>query len=238
MTNVTGNFSEDMRKYVVTVPPLPTTVEGVEITLPAVVFEFDTGSSVTPADVASALQKYVDMRSPASTTYANHLCLWLRRNILFQEGITLAFERALKTASGSPSLGSHVASVTGSSRSYELNNELRLEWARHCITALLNLSSPRNKEMNEKHNYRLLRPVKFKDLQVGDELILKDSSPVSKSSVAYKANKFVVLRFSDGSENTCYAPRLEINYGLAPLCWVEGKPVYPSWPPLTKTVSM
>lgn len=60
MTNVTSNFSDDMRKYVVKVPPLLTTVEGVEITLPAVVFEFDTGSSTTPADVASALQKYVD----------------------------------------------------------------------------------------------------------------------------------------------------------------------------------
>ena len=81
--------------------------------------------------------------------------------------------------------------------------------------------------MNEKHNYKLLRPVKFKDLQVGDELILKDSLPVTKSSVAYKANKFVVLRFSDGSEGTCYVSRLEVDYGLAPLCWVEGKPVYP-----------
>lgn len=30
MINVTGSFSDDMRKYVVTVPPLLTTVEGVE----------------------------------------------------------------------------------------------------------------------------------------------------------------------------------------------------------------
>lgn len=81
--------------------------------------------------------------------------------------------------------------------------------------------------MNEKHDYSLLRPVKLKDLQVGDVLVLKDSSPVSKSSVAYKANKFVVLRFSDGTEGTCHVSRLEIDYGLAPLCWVEGKPVYP-----------
>ena len=81
--------------------------------------------------------------------------------------------------------------------------------------------------MNEKHNYKLLRPVKFKDVQVGDVLILKDGAPVSKSSVAYKADKFVVLRLSDGSEGTCYRTRLEIDYGLAPLCWVEGKPVYP-----------
>lgn len=86
--------------------------------------------------------------------------------------------------------------------------------------------------MNEKHDHKLLRPVKFKDLQVGDELILKDSSPVAKRYVTHKASKFVVLRFSDGSEGTCYAPRLEIDYGLAPLCWVEGRPVYPGAGPL------
>ena len=86
--------------------------------------------------------------------------------------------------------------------------------------------------MNEKHDYSLLRPVKLKDLQVGDVLVLKDSSPVSKSSVAYKANKFVVLRFSDGTEGTCHVSRLEIDYGLAPLCWVEDKPVYPGDGPL------
>jgi len=86
--------------------------------------------------------------------------------------------------------------------------------------------------MNEKHNCKLLRPVKFKDVQVGDVLVLKDSSPVSESSVAYKANKFVVLRFSDGSEGTCYQSRLEIDYALHPLCWVEGKPVYPGDGPL------
>lgn len=81
--------------------------------------------------------------------------------------------------------------------------------------------------MNEKHDHKLLRPVKFKDLQVGDVLILKDSSPDAKSSVTYKASKFVVLRSGDGSEGTCYVSRLEIDFGLAPLCWVEGKPVYP-----------
>lgn len=86
--------------------------------------------------------------------------------------------------------------------------------------------------MNEKHNYKLLRPVKFKDVQVGDVLVLKDSLPVSRSSVAYKADKFVVLRFSDGSEGTCYVSRLEIDYALDPLCWVEGKPVYPGDGPL------
>lgn len=80
--------------------------------------------------------------------------------------------------------------------------------------------------MNEKHNCKLLRPVKFKDVQVGDVLVLKDSSPTSKSSVTYKSKDFVVLRFSDGSEGTRHGSRLEIDYGLAPLCWVEGKPVY------------
>lgn len=232
MTDVTGNFSDDMRKYVVTVPPLPTTVAGVEITLPAVVFEFDTGSSTTPTDVASALQSYVGKCSPVPPDRSACLCSWLRNNVDLEEGITSAFERALVAASGSCFVNSHVASVTGLVFSYELNNELRLEWARHCITALLSTPSPRNKEMNEKHNHKLLRPVKFKDLQVGDVLILKDSSPVSKSSVTYKANKFVVLRFSDGSEGTCYQSRLEIDYGLAPLCWVEGKPVYPGDGPL------
>ena len=81
--------------------------------------------------------------------------------------------------------------------------------------------------MNEKHNCKLLRPVKFKDVQVGDVLVLKDSSLVSESSVTYKSKDFVVLRFSDGSEGTRHGSRLEIDYGLAPLCWVEGKPVYP-----------
>ena len=86
--------------------------------------------------------------------------------------------------------------------------------------------------MNEKHNYKLLRPVKFKDVQVGDVLILKNSSPTSKSSVTYKSKDFVVLRFSDGSEGTRHGSRLEIDYGLAPLCWVEGRPVYPGDGPL------
>lgn len=232
MTNVTGNFSDYMRKYVLKVPPLPTTVAGMEITLPAVVFEFDTGSSVTLADVASTLHVYVDMCSPPPSDRSACLCSWLRNNTDLGEGITSAFERALVAASGSCSVNSHVASVTGLNLSHKLVNELRLEWARHCITVLHSLSSPRNKEMNEKHNHWLLRPVKLKDLQVGDVLILKDSSPVSKSSVTYKANKFVVLRFSDGSEGTCYQSRLEIDYALAPLCWVEGKPVYPGDGPL------
>jgi hypothetical protein len=232
MTNVTGNFSDDMRKYVVTVPPLPTTVEGVEITLPAVVFEFGTGSSTTPADVASALQEYVDKCSPVYTDHAAYLCLWFRNTTNLEEGITSAFERALDNANGHNSLCDHIASVTDLNLSYKLVNELRLEWARHCITTLLSTPSPRNKEVNEKHNHKPLRPVKLKDLQVGDVLILKDSSPVAKSSVAYKANKFVVLRYSDGTEGTCYQSRLEIDYALAPLCWVEGKPVYPGDGPL------
>lgn len=232
MTNVTGNFSDDMRKYVVTVPPLLTTVEGVEITLPAVVFEFDTDRSTTPADVASALQEYVDKYSSIQADHATYLCQWLRSNTCLGKGITSAFERALENDNGHSSLGSHVVSVTDLNLSYKLVNELRLEWARHCITTLLSTPSPRNKEMNDKHNHRLLRPAKLKDLQIGDVLILKDSSPVSKSSVTYKTNKFVVLRYRDGSEGTYYQSRLEIDYALAPLCWVEGKPVYPGDGPL------
>lgn len=228
MISVTGNFSEDMKKYAVTVPPLSTTVLGVEITLPAVVFEFETGSRTTLASVAGALQSYVDNYSVASADHSTCLCAWLRRDPELGEGVTSAFERALETASGNSSLGGFVATVTlKSDHDPKTINELRVLWARHCITALLSPPSLRNKEMNEKHDHKLLRPVKFKDLQVGDVLILKDSSPDAKSSVTYKASKFVVLRSGDGSEGTCYVSRLEIDFGLAPLCWVEGKPVYP-----------
>lgn len=218
MTSVTGNFSEDMKKYAVTVPPLATTFEGVAITLPAVVFEFDTGNNITLASVASTLQSCVDKYSLAPADYTAYLCEWLRRNTELGEGITSAFERALETATGNCSLGGFVAMATlKSDPGHKLTNELRILWAEHCVTALHSLPSPRNKEMKEKHNHKLLRPVKFKDLQVDDELILKDSSPIAKCSVTYKTNKFVVLRSGDGSEGTCYAPRLEIDYWLGPL---------------------
>lgn len=232
MTNVTSNFSDDMRKYVVTVPPLPTTVEGVKITLPAVVFEFDTGSS-TPADVASALQEYVDKHNPASAICSNFLCSWLRINTDLDKGITSAFERALGNDNGHYSLGGFVATATlNSDPGHKLVNELRLEWARHCITALLSTPSPRNKEMNDKHDYSLLRPVKFDELSLDDKLMIKDSSLTAVCSVVYKGRNFVVVRCKDGSDTVCTRHALSRDFTLAPLCWVEGKPVYPGDGPL------
>lgn len=146
MNNLTGNFSDDMRKYVLKVPPLPTTVAGMEITLPAVVFEFDTGSRVTPAGVASELQSYIGKCSPASATHANCLCAWLRSNTDLDEGISSAFERALVTDNGHHSLGGFVVTAAlNSDPGHKLVNELRLAWARHCITELNKLPSLRNK---------------------------------------------------------------------------------------------
>lgn len=43
MNNLTGNFSEDMRKYIVTVPALYTTAAGARITLPPVTLVDLTG---------------------------------------------------------------------------------------------------------------------------------------------------------------------------------------------------
>ncbi len=234
MNNLTSNFSNDMSKYIVTVPALLTTVEGAEITLPAVVFEFDTSSNVTVATVVAALQQYVDEHKVPRYPYNEaYICTWLAEHADLGHELARAFEYALrKTGSRDLSLGYYLCNDQDMNLSRDARNNLRIVWVEHCITELHSLPSLRSKEMNEKHNYKLLRPVKFKDVQVGDELVLKDSSPVSKSSVAYKANKFVVLQCSDGSEGTCYQPKLEINYGLAPLCWVEGKPVYPGDGPL------
>ena len=86
--------------------------------------------------------------------------------------------------------------------------------------------------MNEKHDFSLLRPVKFKVLAVGDKLAVKDEFSLLQCSVIYKSRVLVVLRFKDDSESTSSKSKLEINYGLAPLCWVEGKPVYPGDGPL------
>ena len=231
MNNLTSNFSEDMSKYTVLVPALHTTAEGASINLPPVTFVFDTSSNVTVATVVAALQQYVDEHKVPRYPYNEaYICTWLARNTDLDGELTRAFEYALrKTGSLCRSLGYYLCNDQDMNLSRDAVNNLRIVWVEHCITELLML---KDKEMNEKHNYKLLRPVKFKDVQVGDELVLKDSSPVSKSSVAYKANKFVVLRFSDGSEGTCYQSRLEINYGLQPLCWVEGKPVYPGDGPL------
>lgn len=187
MINVTGNFSDDMRKYVVTVPPLLTTVAGVEITLPAVVFEFGTGSSTTLVDVASALQEYADMCSPVHTDRSACLCSWLRRNTNLEEGITSAFERALVAASCTHSVGGHVVYVTGLKLGYKLKNELRLEWARHCTTALLSTPSPRNKEMNDKHNYK-------PQLVIGDRLVpMPEREPLKQGQTYWFPN----LRFPE-----------------------------------------
>lgn len=229
MNNLTANFSEDMSKYIVTVPALHTTAAGARITLPPVTFVFDTSNHVTVANVVAALQQYVDEHKvPHYSADEAYICKWLAEHADLEYELNYAFEHALRSMHSScRSLGRYLSNDQGMNLSRDALNGLRLTWTKHCITELTELKDKEmTKEMNEKHNYKLLRPVKFKDLQVGDELILKDSLPVTKSSVAYKANKFVVLRFSDGSEGTYHGSRLEIDYGLAPLCWVEGKPVY------------
>ena len=230
MNNLTSNFSDDMSKYIVTVPALHTTAAGARITLPPVTFVFDTSNHVTVANVVAALQQYVDEHKvPHYSADEAYICKWLAEHADLEYELNYAFEHALRSMHSScRSLGRYLSNDQGMNLSRDALNGLRLTWTKHCITELTELKDKEmTKEMNEKHNYKLLRPVKFKDLQVGDELILKDSSPVSESSVAYKANKFVVLRFSDGSEGTCHGSRLEVDYGLAPLCWVECKPVYP-----------
>lgn len=78
-------------------------------------------------------------------------------------------------------------------------------------------------------NFNLLRPVVFAELKVGEVLCsLSGMNP----TVAYKAPLFVVLRFEDGSEGTRNESKLEENFRHQPLCWVEGKPVYPGDGPL------
>jgi len=225
MNNLTGNFSEDVSKYIVTVPALHATAAGASITLP-VTFVFDTSRASAMAEfTAAALQLYVDEHKVPRYPYNEaYICTWLERNTDLDGELAHAFEHALRrTSSLYRSLGYYLSDDQGMNLSRDAVNGLRLTWTKHCIAELLML---KDKEMNEKHNYKLLRPVKFKDVQVGDVLILKNSSPTSKSSVTYKSKDFVVLRFSDGSEGTRHGSRLEIDYGLAPLCWVEGKPVY------------
>lgn len=230
MNNLTSNFSEDMSKYTVTVPALRTTAAGASITLPPVTFVFDTSSNVTVTNVVDALQQYVDEHKVPRYPYNEaYVCTWLKRNADLDGELAHAFEHALRrTSSLCRSLGYYLSSDQGMNLSRDALNSLRLTWTKHCIAELLMLKDKEmTKEMNEKYNYKLLRPVKFKDVQVGDVLVLKGSSPVNKSSVAYKADKFVVLQYSDGTESTCYRSRLESDCELAPLCWVEDKPVYP-----------
>lgn len=165
-----------------------------------------------------------------------YLCKWLRNNTDLEEGVTSAFERALVADSRNTSLDGFVATTPNLDldlgRDYKLFNKLRLEWARHCITALLSTPSPRNKEMNDKHDYSLLRPVKFDELSLDDKLMIKDSSLTAVCSVVYKGRNFVVVRCKDGSDTVCNRHALSRDFTLAPLCWVEGKPVYPGDGPL------
>lgn len=73
-------------------------------------------------------------------------------------------------------------------------------------------------------NFNLLRPVIFANLKVGEVLQAYSGLP---PTVAYKAPTFAVLKFEDGSEGCYEIYKLETSYKLVPLCWVEGKPVYP-----------
>ena len=78
-------------------------------------------------------------------------------------------------------------------------------------------------------NFNLLRPVVFADLKVGEVLQAYSGLP---PTVAYKASTFAVLKFEDGSEGCYEIYKLETSYRFAPLCWVEGKPVYQGDGPL------
>ena len=78
-------------------------------------------------------------------------------------------------------------------------------------------------------NFNLLHPVVFANLKVGDVL---QSCSAMTPTVAYRGSDFAVLRFGDGSEGCYEIHKLEANFKLMPLCWVEGKPVYPGDGPL------
>ena len=231
MNNLTGNFSEDMRKYIVTVPALHTTAAGARITLPPVTFVFDTSSNVTVANVVAALQQYVAEHKVAHYSADEaYICKWLAKHVDLGYELTYAFERALRSMRSScRTLGRYLSENGGMNLSRDALNGLRLKWARHCITALHSLPSLRSKEMNEKHNYNLLRPVIFDDLKIGEVLQAYSGLP---PTVAYKAPTFAVLKFEDGSEGCYEIYKLETSYKLVPLCWVENKPVYPGDGPL------
>lgn len=98
MNNLTGNFSEDMRKYIVTVPALHTTAAGARITLPPVTFVFDTSSNVTVANVVAALQQYVAEHKVAHYSADEaYICKWLAKHVDLGYELTYAFERALRS---------------------------------------------------------------------------------------------------------------------------------------------
>ncbi len=196
MNNSTGNFSEDMSKYIVTVPALHTTAAGARITLPPVTFVFDTSSNVTVANVVAALQQYVAEHKVAHYSADEaYICKWLAKHVDLGYELTYAFERALRSMRSScRTLGRYLSENGGMNLSRDALNGLRLKWARHCITALHSLPSLRSKEMNEKHNYNLLRPVIFDDLKIGEVLQAYSGLP---PTVAYKAPTFAVLKFED-----------------------------------------
>lgn len=224
MNNSTGNFSEDMSKYIVTVPALHTTAAGARITLPPVTFVFDTSSNVTVATVVAALQQYVAEHKVPHTYNEAHICTWLERNTDLDGELVHAFEYALRKKHNlCSSLGYYLSNDQGMNLSRDALNSLRLAWARHCITALLSLPSLRNKEMTKERDHSLLRPVVFTNLNVGDKLV----SWEGLVTVAYMGPNFAVLRHTDGIESTPIDGYLERVFRFQPLCWVEGKPVYP-----------
>lgn len=73
-------------------------------------------------------------------------------------------------------------------------------------------------------NLNLLRSVKFTELKAGDKLLSITNYEVI---TMYKAPKFAVLKHNDGNESCHSQSILERAFKLQPLCWVEGKPVYP-----------
>lgn len=75
----------------------------------------------------------------------------------------------------------------------------------------------------------LLHPVVFSNLKVNDKLV---SLQGDNAVVTYVAQSFAVLRYENGFESAPYSAYLELEFRLQPLCWVEGKPVYPGDGPL------
>lgn len=78
-------------------------------------------------------------------------------------------------------------------------------------------------------NFNLLRPVVFTNLKVGDKICKLSDSDLT---VTYKAPYFAVIGYKNGFEESQSAHTLEEVYKFLPLCWVEGKPVYPGDGPL------
>lgn len=231
MNNLASNFSEDMSKYTAVVPALHTTAAGARITLPPVTFVFDTSSNVTVANVTvanviAALQQYVDEHKvPHYSAGEAYICTWLERNTDLDGELARAFEYALRrTSSLCHSLGRYLSDDQGMNLSRDALNSLRLTWTKHCITELTTLKDKEmGKEMNKERDRSLLRPVVFDSLKVGDKLVSRGELV----AVVYMGPNFAVLRHTDGTESTPTDGYLERVFRFQPLCWVEGKPVYP-----------